>query len=115
MGYTELITVIQKVYAAPFITGMTVRVTRGIEMSADEIVTQAAQLITGGDFAGAMGVFESYIDSNSDDPAGYHGWAEAALFDIQENGNLDDKGMIGLTRGQINAYFRRAASKYGSG
>ena len=25
-------------------------------MSADEIVTQAAQLITGGDFAGAMGV-----------------------------------------------------------
>ena len=79
-------------------------------MSADEIVTQAAQLITGGDFAGAMGVFESYIDSNPDDPAGYHGWAEAALFDIQENGNLDDKGNDRINEGQINAYFRRAAS-----
>ena len=53
-------------------------------MSAEEVVTQAAQLITSGDYAGAMSVFEGYIDSNPDDPAGYHGWAEAALFDIQE-------------------------------
>ena len=79
-------------------------------MSADEIVTQAAQLITSGDYAGAMGVFEGYIDSNPDAPAGYHGWAEAALFDIQENGNLDDKGNDRINEGQINAYFRRAAS-----
>ena len=79
-------------------------------MSADEVVTQAAQLITSGDFAGAMAVFEGYIDSNPDDPAGYHGWAEAALFDIQENGNLDDKGNDRINEGQINAYFRRAAS-----
>ena len=79
-------------------------------MSADEVVTQAAQLITSGDYAGAMAVFEGYIDSNPDDPAGYHGWAEAALFDIQENGNLDDKGNDRINEGQINAYFRRAAS-----
>ena len=46
------------------------RVTRGIEMSAEEVVTQAAQLITSGDYAGAMSVFEGYIDSNPDDPAG---------------------------------------------
>ena len=77
-------------------------------MSADEIVTQAAQLITGGDYAGAMGVFESYIDSNPDDPAGYHGWAEAALFDIQENGNLDDKGNDRINEGQINADYNAA-------
>ena len=67
------------------------RVTREIEMSADEVVTQAAQLITSGDYAGAMAVFEGYIDSNPDDPAGYHGWAEAALFDIQENGTLKSR------------------------
>ena len=79
-------------------------------MSADEVITQAAQLITGGDYGGAMGVFEQYIESNPDDPAGYHGWAEAALFDIQENGNLDDKGNDRINEGQINAYFRRAAN-----
>ena len=67
-------------------------------MSADEIVTQAAQLITGGDFAGAMGVFESYIDSNPDDPAGCHGWAEAALFDIKKMGTSMTRGMIELTK-----------------
>ena len=79
-------------------------------MSADEVVTQAAQLITIGDYAGAMAVFEVYTDSNPDDPAGYHGWAEAALFDIQENGNLDDNGNDRINEGQIAAYFRRAAS-----
>ena len=78
-------------------------------MSADEVVTQAAQLITRGDYAGAMTVFDEYIDSNPDDPAGYHGWAEAALFDIQENGNLDEKGADRINEGQIAAYFRRAA------
>ncbi len=76
-------------------------------MSADEVVTEAAQLITRGDYAGAMTVFDGYIDSNPDDPAGYYGWAEAALFDIQENGNLDEKGKDRINEGQIAAYFRR--------
>ena len=43
---------------------MTVRVTRGIEMSADEIVTQAAQLITGGDYAGAVSYTHLTLPTN---------------------------------------------------
>ena len=61
-------------------------------MSDEDLVTSAAQHITQGDFMGAMALFESLVDTNPDDPAGYHGWAEAALFEIQNNGNTDDSG-----------------------
>ena len=50
---------------------------RGEPMTDDQI-TQAAQLIAQGDFMEAMKIFENFIESNPDDPAGYHGWAEAA-------------------------------------
>jgi len=74
-----------------------------------DLLTQAAQSITHGDFMGAMGIFEGYIESNPDDPAGYHGWAEAALFEVQENGNMDDKGNDRINEGQIASYFKRAS------
>ena len=61
-------------------------------MSDEDMVTKAAQHIMQGDFMGAMGLFEAHTESNPDDPAGYHGWAEAALFEIQQNGNMDDNG-----------------------
>ena len=77
---------------------------------AEDIVTVAAQQITQGDYMGAMATFEEHITSSPDDPSGYHGWAEAALFEIQENGNLDDKGNDRINEGQINAYYRRASS-----
>ncbi len=79
------------------------------DMSSEDIITDAAQHITAGDYASAMSIFDDFIKQNPDDPAGYHGWAEAALFDIQENGNLDDKGNDRINEGQINAYFRKAA------
>ena len=82
---------------------------RGEPMADDEI-TQAAQLIAQGDFMGAMQIFESYSESNPDDPVGFHGWAEAALFEIQVNGNLDGKGNDRINEGQIAAYYRRASS-----
>ncbi len=78
-------------------------------MSQEDVIIEAAQLITVGDYMGAMNVFDQYIAVNRDDPAGYHGWAEAALFDIQENGNLDEKGNDRINEGQIAAYFRKAA------
>ena len=59
-------------------------------MPDEDTITKAAQCIMQGDFMGAMGIFEEHIGSNRDDPAGYHGWAESALFEIQENGNFDD-------------------------
>ena len=46
---------------------------------AEDIVTVAAQQITQGDYMGAMATFEEHITNSPDDPAGYHGWAEAAL------------------------------------
>ena len=49
---------------------------------AEDIVTVAAQQITQGDYMGAMATFEEHITNSPDDPAGYHGWAEAALFEI---------------------------------
>ncbi len=70
-----------------------------------DVLTQAAQSITQGDFMGAMSTFEGYIGTNPDDPAGYHGWAEAALFEVQENGNMDEKGNDRINEGQIAAYF----------
>ena len=76
----------------------------------EDTVTQAAQLITKGDFIGAMEIFEAFSNANPDDPAGFHGWAEAALFEIQANGNLDDKGNDRINEGQIAAYFRKASS-----
>ena len=59
---------------------------------------------------GAMEIFEAHINSNRDDPAGYHGWAESALFEIQENGNFDEKGNDRINEGQVAAYFRKASS-----
>lgn len=76
----------------------------------DDIVTTAAQQITQGDYMGAMSTFEAHISDNPDDPSGYHGWAEAALFEIQENGNLDDKGNDRINEGQVQSYLRRACS-----
>lgn len=77
---------------------------------AEDIVTVAAQQITQGDYMGAMATFEEHITKSPDDPAGYHGWAEAALFEIQENGNLDDKGNDRINEGQVQSYLRRACS-----
>lgn len=79
-------------------------------MTGEDTVTQAAQLITKGDFMGAMDIFDIHTKENPSEPAGFHGWAEAALFEIQENGNLDDKGNDRINEGQIAAYFRKAAS-----
>ena len=39
----------------------------------EDTVTQAAQLITKGDFIGAMEIFEAFSNANPDDPAGFHG------------------------------------------
>ena len=44
-------------------------------MSDEDTITKAAQCITQGDFMGAMAIFEAHIESNRDDPSGYHGWA----------------------------------------
>ena len=58
---------------------------------------------------GAMALFDSHVEANPDDPAGYHGWAESALFEIQQNGNIDDKGGDRINEGQVAAYFRKAS------
>ncbi|MCH2428379.1 MAG: hypothetical protein MK168_03490 [Candidatus Thalassarchaeum sp.] len=75
-----------------------------------DLMTQAAQNITQGDFMGAMAIFEGHIDANPEDPAGYHGWAESALFEIQDNGNFDEKGNDRINEGQVAAYFKKAAA-----
>ena len=79
-------------------------------MSEVDAITQAAQCITQGDFMGAMSIFEEFIKANPDDPSGYHGWAESALFEIQENGNFDEKGNDRINEGQVAAYFKKAAA-----
>ncbi len=84
-------------------------VERGMGMPDVDVLTQAAQSITQGDFMGAMTIFEGHIGTSPDDPAGYHGWAEAALFEVQENGNMDEKGNDRINEGQIAAYFRKAS------
>ena len=81
----------------------------GLEMPDADVLTQAAQSITQGDFIGAMSMFEGHIEANPADPAGYHGWAEAALVEVQENGNMDEKGNDRINEGQIAAYFRKAS------
>ena len=43
---------------------------------------------------GAMEIFENHVNENPKDPAGYHGWAEAAMFEIQENEILMKREMI---------------------
>jgi len=58
---------------------------------------------------GAMALFETHVEANPDDPAGYHGWAESALFEIQQNGNIDDSGKDRINEGQVAAYFRKAS------
>ena len=82
---------------------------RGLEMPDVDVLTQAAKSITQGDFMGAMEIFEAHIGVSPSDPAGYHGWAEAALFEVQENGNMDEKGNDRINEGQIAAYFRKAS------
>ena len=57
-----------------------------------------------------MSIFEEFIKANPDDPSGYHGWAESALFEIQENGNFDEKGNDRINEGQVAAYFKKAAA-----
>ena len=96
--------------AAPFLTTGPSSQNRGDRMSDEDLVTRAAQHITQGDFMGAMGIFESHVEANPDDPAGYHGWAESALFEIQQNGNIDDNGNDRINEGQVAAYFRKASS-----
>ena len=48
-------------------------------MTEEDVITIAAQHITKGDFMGAMEIFENHVNENPKDPAGYHGWAEAAM------------------------------------
>ncbi|MBJ17039.1 MAG: hypothetical protein CMB66_02140 [Euryarchaeota archaeon] len=79
-------------------------------MPDDDSITLAAQAITRGEYMDAMEIFEQHIKENSGDPAGYHGWAESALFEIQENGNFDEKGNDRINEGQVAAYFKKAAS-----
>ena len=78
-------------------------------MSEEDIITIAAQHITKGDFMGAMEIFENHVNDNPKDPAGYHGWAEAAMFEIQENGNFDEKGNDRINEGKVQSYLRKAA------
>ena len=74
----------------------------------DELLTKAAQCITGGDFLGAMDIFQTIMDNHSDSPVGFHGWAEAAMFEIQENGNIDDSGNDRFNEGQIQSFLKKA-------
>lgn len=74
----------------------------------EELTIKAAQCIMGGDYMGAMEIFETIIEGHGDSPLGYHGWAEAALFEIQEKGNFDEKGKERINEGQIQSYFQRA-------
>ena len=97
-------------WSAPFITVGPPNTTEGNEMTDVDLMTQAAQNITQGDFMGAMAIFEGHIDANPEDPAGYHGWAESALFEIQDNGNFDEKGNDRINEGQVAAYFKKAAA-----
>ena len=78
-------------------------------MTEEDVITIAAQHITIGDFMGAMEIFENHVNENPKDPAGYHGWAEAAMFEIQENGNFDDKGNDRINEGKVQSYLRKAA------
>ena len=65
----------------------------------EDTVTQAKpQLITKGDFMGAMEIFEAFSNANPDDPAGFHGWAEATFLRFRPMEIWMTKGMIGLTR-----------------
>ena len=62
----------------------------------DEIMLQAAQAMSAGDFLGAMTVFEELIDSEPDNHAGHYGWAEAAFMEHTEN--MNDEVNPGLIR-----------------
>ena len=74
-------------------------------MSEEDVITIAAQHITKGDFMGAMEIFETHVTNNPKDPAGYHGWAESAMFEIQENGNFDEKGNDRINEGKVQSYL----------
>ena len=45
-----------------------------------------------------MEIFEAFSNTNPDDPAGFMAGQKPTLFEIQANGNLDDKGNDRLTR-----------------
>ena len=45
----------------------------------DEIMLQAAQAMSAGDFKGAMDLFQKLIDSEPENPVGHYGWAESAF------------------------------------
>ena len=76
----------------------------------DELGGEFAGVVTCQQYPmGVMTLFDSHVEANPDDPAGYHGWAESALFEIQQNGNIDDKGGDRVNEGQVAAYFRKAS------
>ena len=61
----------------------------------DEMMLQAAQAMSAGDFQGAMAVFENLIESEPENSAGHYGWAEAAFMELTENMNDDvNAGLI---------------------
>ena len=61
----------------------------------DEIMLQAAQAMSAGDFQGAMAVFETLIESEPENSAGHYGWAESAFMEHTENMNEDvNPGLI---------------------
>jgi thioredoxin-like negative regulator of GroEL len=61
----------------------------------DEIMLQAAQAMSAGDFQAAMAVFETLIDAEPENSAGHYGWAESAFMELTENMNDDvNAGLI---------------------
>ena len=61
----------------------------------DELMLQAAQAMSAGDFQGAMAVFENFIEADPENSSGHYGWAEAAFMELTENMNDDvNAGLI---------------------
>ena len=55
-----------------------------------------------------MKIFESFIESNPDNPQFTDGPKQP--IQIQVNGNFDEKGNDRINEGQVAAYYRRASS-----
>ena len=62
----------------------------------DELMLQAAQAMSAGDFQAAMAVFENLIESDPENSSGHYGWAEAAFMELTEN--MSDDVNAGLIR-----------------
>ncbi len=61
----------------------------------DELMLQAAQAMSAGDFQAAMAVFENLIEADPENSSGHYGWAEAAFMELTENMNDDvNAGLI---------------------